>query len=478
MIQILIIIAFTLIVYFRTLRYEIILDDIPWLSHRKKNDIRKDIRSCGKTGIVAWFDEIVDRLYGVGTFGLNIEIEHLFSIVLNCITGALIYLSFGSSSISFWAAILWVSHPLNNQLTVWLNGRRFIINVILVLVMLLSYPFGMILYPLTLAFQVSAVFIPIVFIGKYPWILLAVPVLLAFGLKKIRAKLYNRFILVHDSDRKKFTFKRFYIIVKDYGHYFFKMLNPRTCAFTYPMRYYWGITEKGNKEAYSFNYDFWKGFLALSVTGLGFLIFKGSMAHLWLFMAISTLQWCAIIPATQDLADRYASLPNVFMMFFLSYVVNTYFGVYALPVMIGIVTYYTAMLLQVMKQYEDMYSYWDYARFHFPDLPAPLKYEIGHYLKTDVNKAWMLAKDGLRRNPNEYTLLQQAAVCHKIIGDLTAARVFAEEARKNFYIGQKHIEEPKIQAFLNGLIQPIVTGPSRQVRRAEERKVQKKNKID
>lgn len=474
---ILTIIAFNLIVYFRTLRNTIILDDLPWLAHRQKNDLRTNLKNSGCPTWKAVYYDLLDRLYGAGTFGLNIEIEHLFRIFLNCLTSVLIYIAFGNNNISFWAAMLWIANPLNNQLTMWLNGRRFIINVILVLLIIIYPLAGLILYPLTLALQVSAVFVPVLFIDKYPWLLLGIPIVLAFGFKKLMTRLITRFERVHDSDRKIFTWKRIYIIVKDYGHFFFKMIIPRTCVFIYPMRYYWGITEKGNKEAYSFNYDFYKGIIALCLSILGIYLLPNIYKPMAVFAVLATLQWCAIIPAIQDLADRYASLPNVFMMFFLSYLINTHTGQYALPILTGFIVYYTALLYDAMKPYRGMEAYWEHARYHFPELPAPLKYEIGHYLRTDVNKAWMLAKDGLRYNPTEYTLLQQAAVCHKIIGNLEVAKEFAEMAAKNYYIGQKHIEEPKIQAFINNLgkteIQ-VSVNDSRQVRRAKERELKKK----
>lgn len=464
--HVLFLIAFTLIVHFKNLRNSIILDDIPWFEKRKKNGLVK------VTDLTSLINRIHSHLYGGATFGLNITLEHAFTLALNSLTACLIYVALGSNTVSFWASLLWIANPINNQLTMWLNGRRYLINVILVMLMMIL-PFGILLYPLTGLFQVTAFFSPILLGG---WSLLAIPLLLTVCYKELREKVQTRFSLLHDDDRRKFTAKRLIIVVKDYGHYFFKMLMPGICAFTYPMHHYWGITEKGNKDAYSFNQDFARGIIALLLSVSALFIFKGSMACFWAFLCLSTLQWCAIIPVTQDLADRYASLPNVFMMFFVSYLVNTYCGVYALPILASLITYYICMLIEARKPYKGMIEYWEHARYHFPQIPAPRKYEIDHYMRTDVNKAWVLCKDGLQNNNNEFVYLKQAAVCFKIIGDFPTAKVFAEEAMKNYYVGQQIIFEPQLKMFIDSLKPPsgtIIGKPSRQVKRAEERKKSK-----
>lgn len=469
--KILIIIGFTLILYFNTLKNSVILDDIPWYAHRQK----KDIPFKGFKGLVLWFQ---DTFYGGATFGMNIELDHLFAIGLNCLTGVLIYKALGNNDISFWASILWLANPVNNQVTCWLNGRRFMVNIILTLIMMLS-PWFIFLYPLTSVLQVSAFFAPILLASKSPLFLLIIPLVLGCCLTVLRTKIQARFKLVHDKDRQTLHPKRLFIIVQDYGHFFFKMLVPGTCAFTYPMHYYWGITEKGNKQAYSFNFDFWRGILAISLSVLGFYYFGGNKACLWAFLCLSTLQWCSLIPVTQDLADRYVSLPSVFMMFFVSYVAHQVLGSQATIFLAGLTVYYICMLFNVMRLYHNMVSYWEHARYYFPQIPAPRKYEIGHYLKTDVNKAWVLCKEGLQYNNQEFVYLEQAAVCHKIIGDLPAAKVFAEEAMKNYYINQEHIFAPRFQAFLKSL-EPqsgtVIGEKSRQVKRQEERLLEKNKK--
>jgi hypothetical protein len=54
-------------------------------------------------------------------------------------------------------------------------------------------------------------------------------------------------------------------------------------------------------------------------------------------------------------------------------------------------------------------------------------------------------------------------------------KVFAEEAMKNYYIGQKAFQEPLIIEFLNSLNVPTpASEDSRQVRRAKERTNEKK----
>lgn len=481
MTEILLITAFNLILYFPTLKYNLIVDDTSWYKYMK------DVKGCFRTlsNLKDFFTWIKHRLYGVGTFTLNIELEHLATTILHTIASCLIYVAFGSNLISFTAALLYSCNPINNQTSIWLNGRRYLFNIIIVLLMAIS-PYFAPLYILAIFMQVTAIFSPLLLLthSVSPLAMLfLIPVGLLLIKKEVRDKISERMLRINDNDRKEFKLKRLIIIVKHYGHYFFKMIIPGQCFMVYDKMHYWGITEEGNKDAYSFNKDFFVGSLAILASIL-IPIGMPNLAVYSILMSLSILQWCAIIPVTQELADRYTGIGNIFMMFILSYVIHTYIPVYATYIALGLIVYYTCMLYKVMPMYQNMFAFWSYQRYYLPHIPSPRKFEINWLInQKDVIKAWILTREGLSYNDKEFPFLFQAAACHKAIGEFELARQFAEKAKENYYIGQKAEQEPKLNSFIDSLKPYLdqinnynkdVSNPSRQQRRTEDRKTKKK----
>lgn len=484
--EILAIITLSVLVYGKTINYSPIVDDVPWLNYLRK--LPKLSWKEHKVAIIRQFFK--HRLYGAGTFevsrGLgdkpkayNIPLDNAVRIGLFALSGVLMYLALGKNTVAFWAAILFILNPINNQVSLWKNGRRFIVNINLVLGMMCLGGWGIALYFLTPLLQISAIFSPILMVGQSPWFLLAIPIVLAIGWREIQIKIKERLLLIGDEDRLKFTPKRLIIIVKYFGHYFFRMPIPGRCLMIYPTLHYWGRTEEGNKDAYSFNFDFFKGVAGLLISVGLIYILPSDLKPLSIFMLVATLQWSAVLPFVQDLADRYVSLPNVFMMFFVSYFINTYAGAYALPILVGIAVYYACNLFIVMRQYVDYPSHWFYHRYFSPAIPSPRTYEISFLMKkNDYTRAWTLIQEGLAHTPNDYMLLRHASICHQRIGDIVMAKKFAEEASRNYYLYQKASQEPQLKEFIQKM-DDLLTGKaavvdinrplSRQERRAKER---------
>lgn len=457
--EIIAIVLLNIVLYYNTIKFSAIVDDIKRYENYRIFDWSMPLRSMR------------EALYGGATFGKNLAVDHAFTLALHTTACVLIYLAFGSNNISFWAAILYSCNPVNNQTSIWLNGRRYLINIIIVLLMIILGKYGGILYPLTGAFQVTAVFAPILLFKYSPIYPLLSAVFILVLWRTIKKKVDNRLKDIKDVESTRFSLKNLIVIIKYYGEYLFRMPFPGICKMIYPTLYYWRQTEAGNKNAYSINIDFYKGTLAVVASVFLVLVSPDDIKPYAVFMILSTLQWSAIIPVTQDLADRYVSLPNVFMMFFVSYFAHQYLGLYTIPTLVGIASMYFVYTKIVMRMYRDIPHYWEYHRFYSPSIPSPRKYEINWLMKRgDFTKAWVLTREGLQYNENEFALLSQAAVCHQAIGEHEIARSFCYKAMKNYHIGQKESQEPqllKILSELRPIEQPVV---SRQVRRAEDRK--------
>lgn len=433
--EILILCVFNILVYYRTLNYGLVMDDMQWFAKREKEGFIKikDIKKLHD--LKSWFDQ---RFYSGTTFGTDIKKEHAFTIFLHTMICVLIYLTLGVNHISFWAAMLYACHPINNQTSIWLNGRRYAINIILVLMMMLIPILSPILYLMTGLLQVTAFFAPTILIAHSLWIMALIPLFIAIGWKKINSKCNSRISPLANGDLKNFRWSRLIVVVKTFGFFVSKMIFPQVCCMQYPDRFNWGLTQEGNKNAYAIDKDFSKGIFFI-ILFLSLIVFLPNLSFksIAIFTFLAILQWCAILPIVQILSDRYMSLPNVFMMFFLSYL-SSFSGIFYIPIMVLIIAYYLLCLSIVMPMYKNIMSYYDYHIHNHPQIPWPRTLLIADLFSEGKNDlASSLTFEGLKINQKDYSLLMWGSIMSLIKGQLDHAESFLKEAEKNFYIGQE-----------------------------------------
>ncbi len=423
--EIAIIIIFNAVIFYRTIFFGLVIDDLRW--HK--------LVSEGVFKNQSILNTIKMRFYGCGTLGTNIMVDHIFTIFLHSLACVLIYLSLGKNQISFYAALLYACNPSNNQTSIWLNGRRYLVNIILILTMYLIGPLGLFLYPLMSVFQVNAIFSPVLISWKF---LLISPLFLLFGNKHIIKWFNVRYNKIPIGALKEYKINRIIPVIKSYGFYFFKMLSPGINLFTYENLYYWGITKEGNDNAYKVNMEFSKGILALILTLTIFILVPENLKTVCLFMFLSTIQWCNIITATQTLTDRYMSLPNVFMMFFVSYFLHTFIPQYALYVIYGLLGFYIGKILIVMRNYNNLEDMYNYNIYFYPEGVSARSFKSSALLmERDFIAAWDVIRYGLHHKPNDFKLLFQGAICCKNFGEIKLAKDLIARAEKNYYLGQE-----------------------------------------
>lgn len=447
--DLLIIVAFNLILYFPALRCQIIVDDVR--NYKRHQD--KDY-AWSKFGWKRLWPFIRERLYGGSTFGclwskkigkftINaIEVDHLFALTIHLAICLLMYHDFHS----LWAVLLYSSASLTMHTAVWLNGRRYAINILLTL---LIVAFGKIwwvalpLYFITPWFHLTALFAPILFM---PWWGLALaPVVLFIFRKRIIPHIKGRLEQIFECDRKYFKPTRIIVIIKTYGFYFFKMIVPGMTRVCYGFLYTWGETPEGDRDAYAFNMDFFKGICALVLSFIIPYFFQRDLWLFWAFTILSTLQWCNIICATQIVADRYVCLPNLFMCLFLSRLLPH-------PLVIGLVVYNVCCIRTSFRCFVNIPSMFQYHFYHCPFITLVNKEYIAFCIKTgDYIKAYTLTKECLSYNPNDFALLHAACVCAKAANDRKMAREYADRAEKHLYIGQEQTQLRWLSNFRQGL---------------------------
>lgn len=429
-----------LAVYWPTIYYTVIVDDIRWFKLIQEGLFK------GQTPI-NWLRL---RLYGGGTFTNNTKIEHAVTMAIHAAICSMIYFAFGSNQISFFAALLYAFNPINNQTSIWLNGRRYALNIVIVLTMILLGPLSFPLYFLTAILQPSAIFAPVVLFSHSPLFVLAIPALYLLIRRHIDEQIKSRMRIIHTDDMKKFTPKRIVVVVKCYGFYFFKMLFPGQTLMNYMFLHYWGSTKKGNADAYSINADFIKGIAALGVTLTAILLGPKEYVPYGVFMFLAMLQWCAILPANQVIADRYTSLPNVFVMLYLSHFINMYIpSPYNLAVITAFVFYYLSRLQITMLMYKNIMAFYDYHMYFSPECPNPRKFKVGYCMKIgDYLSGWHIVKDGLKYQPDDFDLLYEAGICLRAIGEVKEAHHMINKASQNYFIGQEEIQRNQIMQFI------------------------------
>lgn len=426
------IIALVYVAYRRTVDFGLIVDD-----HRHALMVKEGLFKGFNL-----FETIRRRLYGVGTLAINGNIntkhEHALSIAIHALICVLIYKSFGSSQVSFLASLLYAINPANNQTSIWLNGRRYAINTVLVLLMLWAGPVGLVLYPLTAFLQVSAFFAPIMY---GPLSIIALGVFWLISGKDIQEKVKMRKDMIFNSDHRDFAPKKLIVITKIYGLYCLRMVLPGRTMMIYPNLFYWGMTSEGNKDAYALNKDFAVGVISVVLTVLGgIMLAPTKLFWPYVFMVLATAQNCGIITVTQQLADRYISLPNAFMMFFVSYFLNTYLQAFAIPVITLLLGYYWANLKISMLMYPNLNAFWDYHLFFNPANPKCREFKATALLKrNDPLGAWEVIKEGLKYNPTDFKMNLLAASCMKVMDDKKAVLMYLKLAKQYCYIGFDHI---------------------------------------
>ena len=382
---------------------------------------------------------IEHRLYSGTTFGTNLKVEHAFTIFLHATICALMYYDFGHNEISFFAALLYACNPINNQTSIWLNGRRYALNIILVLLMM-AFPLASPAFYLFTGFlQVTAIFSPILLVNKSPWFLLMIPILLALGWNQIKVKCDVRSKNMANGDLKIWKWTRLIVIVKTFGFFFWKMLFPQVCAMQYPDRIKWGLTKEGTKDAYRFDRSFYLGLFSFVIFGSFFYVSPNNFKPYAAFLFVSTLQWSAVLPITQILSDRYCSLPNVFMMFFLSYILVTYMHLYGVILIFAYILYYIVCLQVVKPMYVNLVDWYNYHFSYFPHL-SWYRHNLIQDLMNEgsTELAALQLKEGLKHDAKDYRLLMWGVVMCVNKGDLANAEVFLNEAENNLYLEREN----------------------------------------
>jgi hypothetical protein len=117
-------VIFNILLYWRTISYGYVIDDIDW---------QRIIRPCLSNKDITPPNRIMYAIYG--SLPIPVYLDHAITLTLHIITVLLI------SAISPIAALLFSAHPCNHQTAVWLNGRRYSVLNITFLAILITHTY-------------------------------------------------------------------------------------------------------------------------------------------------------------------------------------------------------------------------------------------------------------------------------------------------------------------------------------------------
>lgn len=354
----LIITAFTLALLFPSMKHQLSVDDA---NSRETATKSKKLLLTTKRHFLK---RLASILYGAGTIR-NIQYDHLLRLILVLITVNLIYLV----SNNIWISLIWVAHPINSQLTLWLNGRRYLISMILGLLAFKFTYTGIILFPIAVFFHpVSIVvfFASLIIKGKITLLwLLGTP----FMYWRLEDWYRERFKIQPFEEYQVFRLGKISLAIRTLGEYFIRTIIPHSFTMYHPT--IWGLSElmENKKGNYAFNASFF-GYTAVivSILTVGWLTSRSCLIGAFLAI-LAVFQWLNIWKSvTQLWAERYACYFSIFVLYFLMQIIDVWSPKdFTYLWKMSFLTWCVCITLKEMKTYRNFYTFFLNQVFNQPN---------------------------------------------------------------------------------------------------------------
>lgn len=461
--------ALTMILFSKSVNCGYVVDDD--VRRAKMTSLKADFKEKWKSP--KWFIKFMWNALSAGGVFQNAKQEYIFNATLHFINCSLIYRVSGS----LLAAALYLVNPVNNQIALWMNGRRYAISIFLALMVMNFKILFIPLYVVIVWLHVSAVALPVLMLSADNWwkIILAGLVFLKIGFPWIKNYAVSRSRdFAPGNENQKIHPKKLIIYIKSAGWYFFHTIIPNKPRMFHEWHYYFTRYPEEMKRGYSLNFDFWKGLAVLGFIGYE-VIGQGNFWALWWIVFIS--QWCGVYTVTMDIADRYCSLAGVGLMIVLAKYIVMLPAEMQLILCAFLFTFYFLRYQPLFKAYQ---SHDDFMWYHINIQPDSVEARVNlhkqYMLKKDPFRAFAIIKDGIIYRPTDFKLLlAMAGVLFCINKRLEAFKVL-EIAKRNLPIG-----EP--ENFMDDIADAVGESPfkpkkpevplNRQQRRAAERAAMK-----
>jgi len=377
------------------------------------------------------------------------QVDHLLTIIFHALVCVGIYLAFGATTVSFWAALLFSVNPINNQGSVWIAGRPYVFPT-LALLWSIAIPYASPFFLFMGSQYTLGVVAPVILLGISPVLCLSLPVIWFIRARRFKSDVSNKLNTQSFTEDKRIHFKKIILGIKTFGFYLSHAIIPFKTTFYHS--FLQSASGSGKKKAYTINDRFfWFGLFSIAAIGYYWLSFT------WNIISFALLWWCIgiapflnIVRLNQEIAERYAYLPTVGIMFILASVLPQAL----LWLLIGI---YASKLWFYMDAYTNEFYINEYACMHSPDswfawhVRGHIRWMVNSFPETMI--MWTMAR---RISPNEFKILFNLAVCCMVLNRKKEALEWLEQARKNIPEGQEESSMKMIKEFKTGKHYPIL----------------------
>src|SRR3990167_10419924 len=280
------------------------------------------------------------------------ELEHLVTLLIHTAICVSIYFAFGSDWVSFVAALLYSTNPVNNQGTIWPAGRGCALPI-LSLMLAVALP---ILSPIFLLFCTwyTIGFHGILGLIVTPaWYLLAMaPFFWLWHGRKFTKAIKFKSATESFTRDKTYDLSKVTIAIKTYGFYL------TFCITAFRITFYHNFLQSlsGSWAArWSSIWDryFWIGLIGIIGTAVYSIFYWGPLAQALVAYLVTQAFYCNIYRANQEIAERFVALPNVFLMYALAQIIT---GIPGSSQAIAVfLAFYATRTFYTLTMYKDEY---------------------------------------------------------------------------------------------------------------------------
>lgn len=434
--QIITIIALNMLVYAKTLNYKYVSDDLSTFKNppKWKNKWHK------------WF------LWVLGSYKWKEKYDYLLTLIIHTLVCIFIYLAFGANHLSFIASLLFSVNPANNQGSIWISGRGYVLATLLLLIAYYSLflaPFAL----MAVGYFNVGYLAPLVFLAsKKAYILAIMPIAWWFWWKSFKNAVVLK--IAHETviEDRKFHPRKFILAIKTVGFYMTLAVIPFKITFYHSFLQSCAGNIIMRKRAYKLDKFFYIGLTAI----LGWIylsITNWSLATygmFWYFITIAPFSNFRRL--NQEIAERYIYMANVGLTIAVAYFIHTN------PILVAVfLSVYISRLFTTMRMYTD-----DFWLIECSVCEDPGAWYVWHVrgFKRWQNKSfreaimfWGMAH---LLSPKEFKVLFNLSIALKIVGKVEESNHYLKLAEENVIPGQEEQVKQIISDFKSGKFPLII----------------------
>jgi len=436
----LIIALVNLLLYFRTIYFGYVSDDV-------ERSLRKQEF---KNRLHGWWLQFICMKH------IHPQVAHFLTIITHTLCCISVYFGLktftGLDSVSFITALLFSVNPVNIQGSVWISGRNYVTATILCMLMLIFPPSVPVLYHATSYFAVNAWFFPLIFLFSKWWFMaFSIPVvwlLFKRNRKIMHVKIWDSPVKTTNTEMRSPKPMKIIPFLKTVGYYTKLCIFPWVMGIDHAFLYGFGTNKTDNEKGYNLDMSLIIGIISVLLPFIAYFYgFKWCAWGLFFFL-VNIAMWGNYVTIQQQISQRYAYLANVGMMFAIASLIVNY------PIIVTIfLTAYIVRLWYHMPAYQD--DWWvveetvgESRSFHYPWVVRGMK----KFSMKDFLGAMFDFQQAYKCKPYDFKVLYNLASTSLALGNVPQAEQFLKLAKENMYDEMETDKEtPVIKALTEEL---------------------------